>query len=515
MTQRILLVACLSIVATVANMGHAQLRSPLITELEAQQRGLTRAWYVQVPVDRSRDRLQSVNFYDGTLFTQTERGTITALDGETGERLWTTNIGKPDHPTTAIGANKLYVAALNGSTLYVLFRENGKLFWERQMKGAPGAGPALTGDHVFVPMINGLVEGYELDDHRRPPWIYNSSGRAIVQPVVTAASIGWPTDRGLFYVAGSELLTVRFRVEAVEPIVTKAGYSYPHFFVPSLDGYLYKVHERSGSMVWRFSAGNPISKQPLAVEDKIFLTAERSGLFCVANVAADELWWTPRIEQVLSVSEQRVYGVDTSGRLNVMRADTGAVLSKFDVSGLDILLTNTENDRLYLANKYGVVQCLREVELVEPFVHGGPGEAEEERAETVQRGLDDVLAEPPKEERPAAPAGNNPFGNDPFGGGGDAADPFGGGGDTAPPAADDPFGGGGAADPFGGGGAADPFGGGGGGAADPFGGGGAAPPPAGGADPFGGGNDEDDGGGDDDPPAGDADPFGGGADPFG
>jgi hypothetical protein len=52
-------------------------------------------------------------------------------------------------------------------------------------------------------------------------------------------------------------------------------------FVGSTDGYLYKVHVRSGEVVWRFSAGEPISERPVAIEDRVYVPVQNGGLFCV------------------------------------------------------------------------------------------------------------------------------------------------------------------------------------------------------------------------------------------
>ena len=188
---------------------------------------------------------------------KTKRGVVQAMDAETGKTLWVNQVGSPSHPTTAVGVDSEHAAVLNGSTLYVYKRKDGSFVWKRRIVNVPGAGPAISGRFVFVPTISGVMEAYnvDLEQYRQPPWMYNSGGRAIVQPTVSRDSVSWATDRGLFYVVGSERLTIRFRTEAQDEIVSQAAYVPPFFYVGSLDGYLYKVHERSGDIAWRFSAG--------------------------------------------------------------------------------------------------------------------------------------------------------------------------------------------------------------------------------------------------------------------
>jgi hypothetical protein len=157
---------------------------------------------------------------------------------------------------------------------------------------------------------------------------------------------------------------------------------------------------------------------------------------------------------------------------------------------LDVFYPNTDTDRILVATKTGVIQCLRETELKWPLIHINFAEIEKEKHPVIkQEGPAEPAAPEAKPEAPKPPAGVDPFGApaaagpDPFGADqGGAKPPAGGAGGAAPPA------------DAGQGGAAPPAAGGDQGGADPF--GGPAPPAAGGAQ-----------GGAGNPPAATNDPF--------
>jgi hypothetical protein len=155
----------------------------------------------------------------------------------------------------------------------------------------------------------------------------------------------------------------------------------------------------------------------------------------------------------------------TGGRIASMRADL-----------LDIFYTNLQTDRIFLADKTGLIQCLRETQMEWPLVHWFAEVKEKERPEIRQEGVDEAGAKPAAKKPAAKP-------DDPFGG----PNPFGGGAGGA----------GAKPNPFGG---PNPFDGGAGGA-------GAKPNPFGGPNPFDGGA----GGAGAKPKA---NPFGGDNDPF-
>jgi hypothetical protein len=192
------------------------------------------------------------------------------------------------------------------------------------------------------------------------------------------------------------------------------------------------------------------------------------------------------VKRFVSASQDKIYCISDAGELLVVDQETGGRIGAIPARGFDLEFINWRTDRLYLGTKFGVIQCLHDVEQEWPLVHVAGESLTDEPPPDVVQGPGEVAAGgAPPDEDPFAGAGEA----DPFAGGGAAEeDPFAGGGGME----EDPFGGGGGAeeDPFGGGGGAeeDPFGGGGGGAEeDPFGGGGGAGDGGADEDPFGGG----------------------------
>jgi outer membrane protein assembly factor BamB len=383
---------------------------------------------------------------DISIYVATNRGIVQAIDGETGRTRWSTEVGSPKHVSESPGASDDYVAAVNGSRLYLLNAVTGQILWDRQTGGAPGAGPAVTEQFAFVPMLSGHVEAYMLDDYNRNPWVVRSYGRAMVQPISTGSVVAWPTDDGDLIVAEAGRQNLLFRIETQNSIVAQAAaLSGKRLLVASTDGYLYCVHELSGALLWRFSTGEPIVTSPIVVGDTVYLVTGDGSLFRISSKTGTEEWWTTGITNFLSASEKHVYCVKRGGRLTMLSAETGAEIGSLAAQSLDVRFMNKQTDRIFLGSHSGVIQCLHEVSQEWPLLHINL--AEEDTPEPRRQSQSTPTAAP--EDRPAD--------TDPFGGGG--ADPFGGGGGT------DPFGGDAEADPFGGGGGStesDPFG------SDPF-----------------------------------------------
>jgi outer membrane protein assembly factor BamB len=375
-----------------------------------------------------------------TLYATSERGLVHAIDAETGRTLWTTQVGNPLYPTSGPAANDDFVGVCNGSTIYVLTAADGNIKWTRPTVGIPGAGPVLTHNHLFIPMVSGHMESLRLDEPKRPPVIYKSFGRIMTQPVVSENSVAWTTDSGNLYVGVAHGAGIRYRMQAGDSVAAQPAFLAPDkVLVASLDGYLYCVQEQKGNILWRFTTGESIAHPPVTLGEQVFVISTRGNMFSLDAATAAERWVAPGIHSYLAASDQRLYCQDLRGGLAILDAETGSRLATVPGIVSDLPLMNIQTDRLVLVSGTGMVQCFREAQRPFPLVHfviEQPTQAARPAPRTATPKTDDTQPQPAATDpfdaapaRPAAPpppAGDDPFGAPP------AAAP--------PPPAGDPFG---------------------------------------------------------------------------
>ncbi|MGE0759809.1 MAG: PQQ-binding-like beta-propeller repeat protein [Pirellulaceae bacterium] len=305
-----------------------------------------------------------------TLYSVSDSGTIHAIDAETGRTYWKSSIGSPSYPTLGIDANDEYIAAINGSTVYVLKAANGEVAFERKTHGVPGAPPALSPSLVFVPMVNGLMEAYSLTKPQGPPSTFRSLGHAYIAPIFTGSYVAWPTDRGHLYVTGGEFNQINFRLEAKETIEAPASFLPPdRIVVSSTDGFVYCLHQTSGVLQWRFSTGEPIVSSPAPFGDTVYVATIDGTLFALNTIDGLERWVVGHVKQVLGASQTRLYCLNDSNRLTILDVASGAELGSLSTEQCDLSFLNLKTDRIVLGTSSGMLQCLREVAQDVPLVH--------------------------------------------------------------------------------------------------------------------------------------------------
>ena len=421
------LAACTVLILTAgAPAAHAQ---RLSAQDEARRMGLTRAWFAQARLDPSRNQVENAVLAGDRLSVLTSAGLLQEFNALTGETLWIAPVGRPDHPSLGPAGNEQFVAVLNGATLYVLDRVDGRPVKIRPVGGAPGAAPAVSGKHVFVPLLIGRIEGYPLEEKILTPWYYQSFGRAMVAPLVTAESFVWATDAGRLYVGRLEDLGVRFRLETGSEIAAPPAARRPFVYAATVAGEVFAMHELTGARRWKYATGFPVMRAPAAVEDRVFVTSDEPALHCIDATKGTALWEAPNITQFAALSGERVYGVNELGQLVALDAATGMLLGRMATDLATNALVNDQTDRIYLVSQDGLIQCLHELGAEKPLYHKPlateaeqPAEgAETEPAEPAPPAKQDAEEEPspfeqqaeeaemPEEESPFGVEEENPF----------------------------------------------------------------------------------------------------------
>ncbi len=407
-----------------------------------------------------------------TLYTMTSSGVVTALDADTGQHLWTAEVGTSRLPSIGLGSSHEYVAAVNGSNVYLIDATNGKVIWERPCKGAIGSSPAVNSDYVYVPMVSGHVLIFPINKEGLGTSRFVAAGHCMARPLTTGRTVSWPTDLGHYYVAYENSESkMQYRLITERPIVAGGAHKDGSIFVGSMDGFIYSMDEITGSLHWEYSTGDHISKSPIPLGEAVYVITQEGEMFKIDTKRGllAEGWREPLqgISGFIGATDQNLYLQGKFGDIQIFDRKTAKSKGLIRTNSTNLVLENKLTDRLFVGNENGLIQCIRELGSPTPKFHHG------------QEILDDpvkpVESDGPMEEKVQQE-------DDPFKKPGAAADPFkkSGGGD--------PFKTGGASDPFKSGGGGDPFKTGGGGSKkaddDPFktGGGGGAKD-----DPFGGG----------------------------
>jgi outer membrane protein assembly factor BamB len=83
----------------------------------------------------------------------TEDGEVSAVDADTGEVLWETDVPGDPLGGTAVVNDLVFTATLQGEVL-ALGRDDGEIVWTFEAPGGINGWMAVVGDHLYVPVGN-------------------------------------------------------------------------------------------------------------------------------------------------------------------------------------------------------------------------------------------------------------------------------------------------------------------------------------------------------------------------
>ena len=433
---------------------HAANRQEVLTaEFAAQKRSDVKVTVRQITLPKT------------TIYTATTRGVVSAIDADTGKHLWNTTVGSRSSFISGVGASKRFVAVTNGSNVFCLSADDGRVLWSKKCRRAPSAAPSVGEFSVFVPMVDGRLQVFSLENQGQFPRTFMSFGTSISKPLLTDTTVSWATNDGYYAVAPYRADSISFRLNSGDKMAAGGTAGDGTIYVTTTSGSIFALNEKRGSVAWEYLTGDRLTEAPFVKDNAVFVVSAGNRLYKIDNKTGRPAagWEKPLVgfTKFVSASADRIYMLDTVGQLTVLDPDSGARLGV--VSGVNIsgIIPNHVTDRLYVSTAQGLIHCYREVGNPFPIYRADelemmgdtkaakkkPGPADHDGGDPFA--VDDPFAADDTD--PFAADSGDPFASDasddedseddPFGGGGDDEDdPFGGGDDSSDDE-DDPFGG--------------------------------------------------------------------------
>jgi outer membrane protein assembly factor BamB len=431
--------ACMLLMTTAAAQERSKIYSrPALPSAEALRRlNLTMAWTRLVPMDGRRDRLFSVQLDHKDMLVQTRSGLVMVLDAETGVVRWKQRVGNPYEATKPLAFNSRGVYVINSTFLFALDRATGTRQWRYSAPAGVSSAPLADTEQLYLPTATKRLYAYYLprpepegavpglpagpgstaregrragtiEGELRPitVWIEQADmplGLNAVQSVDTVLVVS-PEGQVKAYSKvpreGRPSNEV-YRLDLDTQVSIHPGSFKDTAFIGGKDSNLYAIDMVSGRIRWRYTAGTPISRQPIALDREVYVTSERGGLVRVNGDTGEALWRVPQgrrilesnpdADRFLAANPKFVYAFDASGRLLVLDRKRGVRLSTYDTVSFRYPIPNPVTDRLYLAANNGLIVCLHDRDYATPIRHRV---AEEEAANPLKQKLLLPVTEP-------------------------------------------------------------------------------------------------------------------------
>jgi outer membrane protein assembly factor BamB len=368
-------------------------RTPLVpTQSSLGRLGLERCWMALVPVVGT-ERLLSISLDENLLFAQTNMANFHVYEAESGRLLWSTNLGRPSATAREASVNSRLVFVTNSNDLIALDRQTGRLVWELELGFMPSSPTACDEERVMVGLVNGKLVGFDLYDPKdktkalytspHPVWNWQTQGGALTsRPLPAEQFVAFGGADGRLYVALSarpelQLPVMLYRIPTGGAIAAPLGkHGTRIVLVPSADKNVYAVDLFTAEVKWSYPTGAPVMQEPLSADDDVY-AVNVAGLLTAIDVKTGEQRWMTSTHggRLLSISGSRIYLESHDDDLFIVDRGTGQILADpratRERAGLNLReftvgMTNSQDDRIYMATPSGLLICLCERGQLQP-----------------------------------------------------------------------------------------------------------------------------------------------------
>lgn len=350
---------------------------PTVTQLN--RFGLKMAWWNQASIDSDRNTVRHLTADEQIVYVQSSSGVVTAIDMETGKKLWTMQLGRKDAPSFPVTSNAEVALVLAGLDLYAIDKFSGNLQWTFRLPKQPSTSPVMDDEQVYVGTLDGSVYAANLktirelfEEGRLPEWSYQTiewrykTGGAIrTPPVPWGTIVNFASEDRSLYSVSKEERSLKFQLETDAPISAPMTQSDGYLYMASEDFNIYAVNLTNGRIRWQFVAGFPILSGPKAIHDKLYVAPQRGGLYQLSAVSGRQRWWRPDLTEFVAQTQHYVFATNQRGDLVILDEATGGPVGILPLRQFSIRVSNERTDRAIMATPSGLVIMLHEGEFNE------------------------------------------------------------------------------------------------------------------------------------------------------
>ena len=362
---------------------------------------LEKLWEAQAVLNVDRDKVAHIVNDEDVIYVQSTAGVVTAINAETGREMWTTQVGRTDEVAMPATSNAGIVMIVTGPKLYAMDKFTGRQLFSYRLNSQPSAGPVITEGSFLVPLSDTSVAACSLKTlqyleryQKLPPgiaqpiaWRFVTGEVIKVAPVAGASRCAFVTDHGNVFVvdiggvqSGKSKFQFLLQSQPTAPL-TLASRDQEYLFAAAANNRLYCIGlNTNGRMQWTYPLGQRVSEPITVIGQDVFVVGDEGELMALGlksglprQTTSGKPFVLTDVDKLVSVSENAVYVLDSSGRLLTVDRKSGDVLEKStEFQELKVPIRNSVTDRLYLSSTSGRVVCLKESGVDFPIYHQNP-----------------------------------------------------------------------------------------------------------------------------------------------
>ena len=331
--------------------------------------GLETAWAANRLLTNPDTRIIKAYALGDLLLLETSEKRLFGINRKTGTPMWCEDLPYYSDFRGCQDDDNIYLACRN--TLVAIDRR-GMIVWRQLMKYAPGGTPVANADHVYIPCFDGRMRSYLKVSGKDSGYFdrqYTTGGRMQSKSALSQTLVFCASHDGFVYALDIETLERSWKFKTYDRIVGDVVLRGTRLYVASTDGSLYCLNTgpmdtRQQQLDWHrpYATGDAIRQTPYLTSDKVMVVNQKGECHAVDVNHGKRRWVVPNITKVLTQGRLNTYLLRGDATIVAVDNQTGTQRWELDTSRgkFAFILTNTEDDLIYMVGSDGGIQTIRE-----------------------------------------------------------------------------------------------------------------------------------------------------------
>ena len=312
------------------------------------------------------------------IYTTSWNGNISAIDKDTNNLIWETNIGWSSTSSPTIVKDNVYVGSSNG--LYALDKDSGEILWNCEIGGVSSK-PFFTNSVVYCGSHDGKI--YSLNSKNGDlKWSFETNDEIYGSPVVKNDILYITSNDGYLYAIDIKNEELKWKFGTERPIVSSPLVVDKNIYFGSWDGNLYSLDIGTGELKWKFTTGWGIDSTPAFSDDTIYVGSEDTNLYAINAKDGTLKWMLPTnggIQSSPSVYGGFVFFGSSDGKFYAVNSINGelewSIAPDYYIEGMFNYITKpiisspfVDEGKVYIGSTNGNLYCFnaQTIEITNP-----------------------------------------------------------------------------------------------------------------------------------------------------
>jgi outer membrane protein assembly factor BamB len=301
------------------------------------------------PSPQPEEQITALPMYRGNI-QRTGQFDATGVTG-TGSLKWQFETGDEVHSSPAVSDGVLYVASYDGN-LYAIDTESGQALWQSEV-GRTFSSPLVVDESIFVGSADGLHALDRASGAER--WYYKAQvgGEMRSSPAFFEGLVYIGSDDGNLYAFEAQSGDLAWQFKTLGQVFSSPAIYKDMVYAGDYAGYLHALDAASGEELWQYKTGRSVYATPAIKNGMVFFGSLDGNFYALDAASGEELWVTEIGEPIVSsaaLSQGSVYFGCLDHNVYALDATSGKVIWQFETSNEVYSSPALANGMLYIGS---------------------------------------------------------------------------------------------------------------------------------------------------------------------